>query len=430
MELFNYKKCLNISEQGNNECCLGCLFVKAKIICLFALMGIMISFLIIGCSGVENSGNDKCYAPKSIAEVITKETTVTESNQEVLSVYPINRLKDTDVEWITKKGGLPSDKKWGALYSQKDEKKIEYIISLVKSSSHVEKANQYDINTLGYPVDIVIRMKDGNEFTLRWAMKLTTNKVSNGTETRGTLCDDRFILAYGKGEALDYYVVYSKDATEYINKLSDSDFPRVPVYTIKPEKFKNGDMISISGSGCTDNEVNIMITNGNDVDKEEYVFGKVKPVYGEWKWDGVIDKNIKNYEGKDIFLKNEKYFLCVQIGEHRYISGQSIIFTDYIFEKDKIDENWKETVTVSNCSVKSGPGKDYKDIGNFKYGDTVLLVGGYGGWYLAKSDKLDEFWIEGKNVVNYDYNKDRVFGVLTADEVVLGQIRLYKGNLV
>lgn len=102
-----------------------------------------------------------------------------------------------------------------------------------------------------------------------------------------------------------------------------------------------------------------------------------------------------------------------------------------IFEKDKIKVDWKETVVVNDCNIKNGPSNNYKVTGTLKYGDTVVLEGNYNGWYLAKTGNVNEFWIEGKNVINYDFDYSKwTFGVLTAETVTLGDISLNRGNLV
>jgi hypothetical protein len=46
-------------------------------------------------------------------------------------IFPFDRLKVSEIEWITKKGGLPSEKNWIALYPGKDEEKI---VKIIKSS--------------------------------------------------------------------------------------------------------------------------------------------------------------------------------------------------------------------------------------------------------------------------------------------------------
>ena len=75
--------------------------------------------------------------------------------------------------------------------------------------------------------------------------------------------------------------------------LSQYTFPRVVEFSITPEKFKLGDKVVVTGDGCTENKVNICL-NGNDADKEEYVIGKVKSVFGAWKWEGIVDRDIHN----------------------------------------------------------------------------------------------------------------------------------------
>lgn len=102
-----------------------------------------------------------------------------------------------------------------------------------------------------------------------------------------------------------------------------------------------------------------------------------------------------------------------------------------ICEKDKVKGDWKETVVINDCGVKNGPGEDYSNIGNLKYGDTILLKGSYNGWFLAGTDNIIEFWVEGKNVADYDFNSDNnLFGVVTAENVKLGRIIFNKGNLI
>ncbi|MDP4182454.1 MAG: hypothetical protein Q8942_15360 [Bacillota bacterium] len=260
---------------------------------------------------------------------VAKETAIVKSTQEA---FPLDKLKESDIEWITKKGGLPSDKKWVALYPEKDEEKIVKIINLIKSCSEINKSTKDDLDYLntrhGYPVDIVFRMKDGSQFSLMSAMKLTTKKGSNGTETTGTTFKDHFLLAYEKGNSKEYYTIYSNAATAYVLDPSNPDFPRVDIYTITPKDFKYGDRISVSGGGCTEKEVNIILSNDNNAKKEEYVIGKVKPVYGEWHWEGIIRNNIKTYDGKDIHFKNKKYYIGIQLGESRRESGIPIVFPE------------------------------------------------------------------------------------------------------
>lgn len=239
-------------------------------------------------------------------------------------------INPNDIEWITKKGGLPPNNNWAVLFPVKDSDKIKKIADLVNTSLNYRKSTEDDLLFLhtkhGYPVDIVIRMKDGSEFSLKPAMKLTTRKVDNGTETSGTTYKDRFILSYNKNSNMEYYTVFSNEVAEYLINTSNSDFPRVDGFSITPEKFKLGDKVVVAGDGCTENEVNIYLTNGNDTDKEEYIIGKVKPIFGVWKWEGIVDKKIKTYDGKDISFKHNKFMIGIQVGDSRRICGNEISF--------------------------------------------------------------------------------------------------------
>ena len=278
----------------------------------------MVFLIVISLSGCVDDNSKTVQNVSTTGENIAEKTAIQKSPQEV---FLLDQLKLTDIEWITKKGGLFSRKNWAVLYPEKDEEKIAKIINLIKSCSDIHKSTQDDLGFLGsrhhYPVDIVIKMKAGSQFSLMSAMKLTTRKGDNGTETTGTTYKDHFLLAYTKNNSTECYTIYSNDATTYILDPTNPDFPKVDNFAITPKEFNYGDKISISGGGCTEKEVNIILEN----DKEEYVIGKVKPVYGEWHWDGIINKNIKSYDGKDINFTNKKFFIGIQVNGSRYTRG-------------------------------------------------------------------------------------------------------------
>lgn len=247
-------------------------------------------------------------------------------NIKIEVINPFGNVKDTDVAYVTKTGGLPSDNCWTVLYPQKDSNKIMKIIDLINSSTSIREATKEDLERQGYPVDIIIKMKDGREFQLESAMKVTSTKVNNGMEIIGTNYKDRFILSFRNNGKTKYYTLFSNEAAEYILGTSDIDFPRVPIFSINPANLKLGDKVSITGEGCTEIEVNICLTNGNDADKEEYIIGKVKPVFGSWKWEGIIEKNMKTYDGKDISLINKKLFIEIKMGNRGKTKGEAISF--------------------------------------------------------------------------------------------------------
>ncbi len=184
----------------------------------------MLAILMSGCSD-ENINNVK-NNPTTSPQRTTDESAI-ESKLE----FPLDQLKIEDIEFITKKGGLPSPEKWAVLYPNKDEEKIVKIINLIKSCSDIHKSTDDDLEFMrgkhGYPVDIVIKMKDGNQFYLKAAMKATITKRDNGTEKSLTTYKDHFLLGYGKDNSIEYYTIYSDTATEYILVSSDEDLPRV-----------------------------------------------------------------------------------------------------------------------------------------------------------------------------------------------------------
>lgn len=241
-------------------------------------------------------------------------------------INPFGNVKDTDIAYITKIGGLPSNNCWTVLYPEKDHSKIMKLIKLINSSTNIREATKVDLQRNGYPVDILIKMKDGREFQLESAKRLTSTKVNNGMMITGTTYKDRFILSFRNNGKTKYYTLFSNEAAEYILNTSDADFPKVPIFSINPANIKLGDKVSIIGEGCTEFEVNVCLSNGNDADKEEYIIGKVKPVFGSWKWEGIIEKNMKTYDGKDIPLTNKKLFIEIKMGNRRTTMGEVISF--------------------------------------------------------------------------------------------------------
>ena len=145
--------------------------------------------------------------------------------------FPLDQLKIEDIEFITREGGLHSPKNWTVLYPEKDEEKIVKIINLINSCYDIHKSTDDDLEFMrgrhGYPVDIAIKMKGGNQFYLKAAMKATITKRDNGTEKSLTTYKDHFLLAYEKDNSKEYYTIYSDAATEYILVSSDEDLPRV-----------------------------------------------------------------------------------------------------------------------------------------------------------------------------------------------------------
>lgn len=144
---------------------------------------------------------------------------------------PLAGIMVADIEWITKKGGFPSPQKWAVLYPEKDTAVISKILDMIHANADFRRSTEEDLDFLkkshGYSVNLIIRLKDGREFSLKPAMKLETRETGNGTETTGITYRDRFILAYPKNGGIEYYTVFSEEAAAYILAASNPDFPRV-----------------------------------------------------------------------------------------------------------------------------------------------------------------------------------------------------------
>ena len=157
--------------------------------------------------------------------------TLSKEKDKILTISPFDNIKVTDVEWITKRGGLPSDKSWATLTLEEDSDKITKILNFVNSSNVIRKSTEDDLNFLnkkhGYPVDIIIKFYDDSEFLLKSAMELTTEHSTNGTVTTQSIYKDRFILVHNKEGTVDYYTVFSNDVAEYIIDTSNIDFQKL-----------------------------------------------------------------------------------------------------------------------------------------------------------------------------------------------------------
>ncbi len=102
-----------------------------------------------------------------------------------------------------------------------------------------------------------------------------------------------------------------------------------------------------------------------------------------------------------------------------------------LFDKSKVQEYWLETVVIHDCLSREGSGENYKSIGSLKYGDIVLAEGRYGNWVLCAADNgWTEFWIEAGNLIDEQRHTEYNLGIITVDEVKVGTVTLYKGNLV
>jgi beta-lactamase regulating signal transducer with metallopeptidase domain len=101
------------------------------------------------------------------------------------------------------------------------------------------------------------------------------------------------------------------------------------------------------------------------------------------------------------------------------------------FDKSKVQEYWLETVVIRDCQVKEGPGDDYNNVGDLKYGAIVQTSGKYNDWIRCiKNNGEEEFWVHAANLVYEEQHRAYHTGIITAKEVVVGTVTLKRGNLV
>lgn len=97
----------------------------------------------------------------------------------------------------------------------------------------------------------------------------------------------------------------------------------------------------------------------------------------------------------------------------------------------KIVEDWRETVIVKECEAKKGPGDNYQTMASLNYGEIVYVKGIYNEWSLCINVKdIGDCWVKTANLVAKANHQDYNLGIITAKEVTVGTITLYKGNLV
>jgi len=76
----------------------------------------------------------------------------------------------------------------------------------------------------------------------------------------------------------------------------------------------------ITGDGCTAKRLDIYIQNPYQP-KEKYLVGQAVPVLGQWKWETVVGRQTKTYDGEVVTLKEAEYSFIVHIGDTEYGAG-------------------------------------------------------------------------------------------------------------
>lgn len=248
----------------------------------------------------------------------SKVTKVSDSASDSALNSPIINL--SEVEWITKTGGLPG-RKWKVLFAQRDSGTIKKIIDIINSTKKVSfNLGDYGRGKLGYPVNISIKLKTGDTLTITPLFKVTTKKTENGTESTAIAYSDRVLLRIESNSKETQYTLLSDEMAKYLLHDSDYDIPAVKNLSIVPNSIKPGEKVNISSDGSTEKEILIYLTDGDS--NEKYLIGKVNPDFGSWKWEWSISaRNIMTLDSKEVSLEKNKYFFEVVEGSTRRGGG-------------------------------------------------------------------------------------------------------------
>lgn len=182
------------------------------------------------------------------------------------SVTPLNQtLEPNEVVWITMTGGLPSQKTRKVLFPERDSDTINKIVTLVNSTYKTEFiASDYgDGKAIGYPVGILIKLKNGSTWDIEPLFKVTTRKVLNGTESTATAYSERVHLRIESNSKQEDYTLLSEQMANYLFEGSKTDMPSVTEFSSTPDTIVPGQKVYISGDGATAKDVLVYIGDGD-----------------------------------------------------------------------------------------------------------------------------------------------------------------------
>lgn len=218
-------------------------------------------------------------------------------------------------------GGIPRPGVNKPLFPENNSEKISNILNLVNNNNGYEEISEQTKSANVYekrpPNSVNIYMKDKNSYRISgWY----TNKQESSV--------DKVLFQGLKNGEIQYYVLSSKKLVDYLHNQSILDMPTIKAYSYISENINTGEKISsesdfgsnkivkggekltITGDGVISKEVNIVLLSQNSHDK--YIIAKVKADLGKWNWQGIINKNIKTFDGKAIYFNNDKYVVSYE----------------------------------------------------------------------------------------------------------------------
>lgn len=238
---------------------------------------------------------------------VTHKTSKSSASVQQVQGKKYTHINPNEIEWLTMQGGKHITTK--VLFQENASDKINKIIDLINTGTNKKYSTQEEIRAIysgARPIRIAIKMKDETKINVWSSYK--KNPKGPGM----MLADDCFILNTNKNGKDEYYTILSKDVANYLRQGWQQDMPYVKLFTVAPYRIKAGEKVVLTGDGCTENEVSIFINKGG-IDK--YLIAKVTPVFGAWKWEGTISRNIKTLDGKQVDLEKDIYGFTASMGQ-------------------------------------------------------------------------------------------------------------------
>jgi hypothetical protein len=123
-------------------------------------------------------------------------------------------------------GGLPGNK-FGVLLAGRDDAKIEKIVEMVNRSTGMRAPTQMEVwpHIHGYPVDVVLKLDNGDTVYLQRVMDVTERKTATGEDFTGKTSTDRFMMTLERDDNAWHYILYSREVPAYIEQGAEADLP-------------------------------------------------------------------------------------------------------------------------------------------------------------------------------------------------------------
>jgi hypothetical protein len=129
-----------------------------------------------------------------------------------------------DVASVTRVGGLPG-MRFAVISAGQDDAKIQKIVGMINRSTGMRIPMQMEVwsHSKGYPVDVVLKLKNGETVYLQLVMDVTV--LPGGFTGRNST--NRFMITHERGDDDTHYILYSSELPGYIVKGADADIPRI-----------------------------------------------------------------------------------------------------------------------------------------------------------------------------------------------------------